>query len=216
MDNEAKIVQRNDTGGEEQLWTFPQVGAALGDWMEGDIGTVAKPGSVKINGDSITITTASNDLWLTSDSFHYLFRAMRSDFEMVARVVEVQAAADWTKAAIVVRADTTAGSKSVSMLLTSKMGASAQYRANTNSQTVSSKEPNVTLPAWIKVARQGSRVNSFYSKDGKKWTQLGSEEIAGPSGPVLFVGLGLAGHDLTKTASAKFDNVRITPLSDTP
>ena len=67
-----------------------------------------------------------------------------------------------------------------------------------------------TLPVWLKVAKQGKLVRTFQSKDGKEWKEMGENEVQTQDGSAVFVGLALTSHDQSKTASAKFDNVRLT------
>jgi hypothetical protein len=65
-----------------------------------------------------------------------------------------------------------------------------------------------TAPRWVKLERRGQVVIASKSTNGTTWTTIGQSTI-GFSGSVL-VGLAVSSHDVTRTATVTFDNVRVT------
>ena len=53
-----------------------------------DIGAVSQVGSATANGSVVSVRTSGQDIWGTSDQFHYVYRFLQGNGEMTARVIE--------------------------------------------------------------------------------------------------------------------------------
>jgi len=85
-----------------------------------DIGNVGSPGSATFDPgtSSYAINASGSDIWDVSDSFRYSLQAALGDGEIVARWISINNPDYWTKAGIMIRADTSAGAANAFMLET--------------------------------------------------------------------------------------------------
>jgi hypothetical protein len=68
--------------------------------------------------------------------------------------------------------------------------------------------PGTDSPVWLKLVRQGTSFNGYYSTDGKTWSPIGdAETIAMPN--AIRVGVAVTSHDPTKLATATFTNLSV-------
>ncbi len=70
----------------------------------------------------------------------------------------------------------------------------------------------ITLPYWVRVARNGSSFSSFISTDGVTWTNRGSTQTISMSNASYFAGIAVASATNGITCTATVDNVSITGL----
>src|SRR5207248_253154 len=64
-----------------------------------DIGPIAAAGGATFDAatGTYTVNTSTYDIWDTSDSFHYVYKPLVGDGEIVARAVSLQSTDFWTK-----------------------------------------------------------------------------------------------------------------------
>lgn len=186
-------------------------------WSSADIGAVAAAGAFVDNGGSLSVTGSGADIWKTADEFHYAYRSLTGDGEIIARISSFGASDPWGKAGVMMRESLAANSRFALMLMTpGANGAAFQYRTSTGgSAAPSNSQDNVsTLPRWIRLVRQGNVFSGFVSPNGSTWTLRNSATIAMPA--TIHVGLAVTSHMDGTLATAVFDNVSLVlPTPDT-
>ena len=100
-------------------------------WTDADIGSPGLAGSATYTNGNWTVTGGGGDIWGTSDQFNYASTSMVGDGTMIARVTSLQNSepgSGWSKAGLMFRNDSTAGSVNVSIVATFGEGVSFQWR----------------------------------------------------------------------------------------
>ena len=184
-------------------------------WTTSDIGAVgAAVGSASGTADAFTVTGAGADIWGNADAFRFVYQTLSGDGSIVARVTSVQHVADWTKAAVMMRAALTPGSMQAMMLVSANKGLAFQRRVTTNGLSTNTSGGTGYAPYWVKLTRAGNLFTAYKSTDGQTWTLVGSDTIAMP--PTIYVGLAVTSHLAGSLATATFDSVGVTGASAPP
>ncbi len=218
----AAIVRADGDKGERRFeweWRFLRRGTPVGEFTGHPVG--GGKGTFEFKDGTYTIRDTSRDIWGTSDQFGFAFREITDDFEIVARIAEIANAQSNGKVGIMVRAGLGGDEPCVSaLLLPSTTGnppeivtaaVSQHQRLKKNTAIKANKIANQPLPRWLKLVRVGNTVTSSYSADGAAWQHAGTATIEGME-RVAFAGLAVTGQNGDKEITAKFDQVKITPL----
>src|SRR5205807_10533014 len=100
-----------------------------------DIGGVAAAGAATFQNGTYSVQASGADIWDVSDSFHYVYKPLVGDGEIVARVVGVGQTDYWAKAGVMIRAGLAADAKNAFMLETPSLFGhnepNFQWRTNT-------------------------------------------------------------------------------------
>jgi phosphatidylserine/phosphatidylglycerophosphate/cardiolipin synthase-like enzyme/regulation of enolase protein 1 (concanavalin A-like superfamily) len=205
------------------VWTFttegtapppPSSGTLPDGWANQDIGAVGLAGSAAESNGTFTVKGAGADIWGTADGFHFAYRQLSGDGEIIARVASVQGSHHWTKAGVMIRESVSPGSRHALMLVSTARGLAFQRRVQTNGISTNTDGGAGTAPAWVRLVRTGNRIDAFRSSNGSSWTLVGTETISMSS--TVLVGLALTSHDTSSLATAGFDNVLIASGSAPP
>ena len=86
-------------------------------WAEGDVGTVALPGSASFASGVFTISGAGLGIGGTADQFHFVYQRVTGNGEVVARVIGVEEVGTTSKAGVMIRESLAANSRFSSMLV---------------------------------------------------------------------------------------------------
>ncbi|HVD91528.1 MAG TPA: hypothetical protein VNC21_04580, partial [Vicinamibacterales bacterium] len=175
-------------------------------WSNQDIGAVGLAGSTSITSGVFTLTGAGADIWGVADAFHFTYRRLIGDGEIVARVATVSATHAWHKVGVMIRNDLTPGSAHGLMLVSSGKGLAFQRRVAANGVSTSTPGPLLAAPRWVKIARAGNVITAFYSNDGTTWNVVGSDTIA--MGPTVYIGLANSSHIMGALGTATVDGVK--------
>jgi hypothetical protein len=179
-------------------------------WTSVDVGSVTPAGSASVDSNGVyTVSGAGADIWNSADAFHFYYQPLSGDGQIIARVATVQNAAAWTKAAVMMRDSTDAGSAHAMMLVSAGKGTAFQRRVATGGLSTNTAGPLVTAPYWVRLVRSGSTFTAYASPDGSTWTEVGSDTIS--MGSTIDVGLAVTSHLDGTLATATFDHVTVGP-----
>ena len=194
-----------------------------------NIGTATDPGTpggATFSNGAYTLTASGSDIWGNGDNFHYLYESLVGDGEIIARLVSANAPDFWTKAGLMIRTDLSAGSANEFMLDTPNTGHQEpvlQWRdapgngSGDSGNHGTSTTPNVPVPIWLRLVRQGNHFIGFWATDNNgtpnTWQQLAAHDTTMPT--TVYVGLGLTAHNNGATATATFDHVQVLGLTGT-
>ena len=178
-------------------------------WSNGDVGTVSAAGRSSYASGTFTVTGSGADIWGSADEFQYAYTTLSGDGSIVARVASVQHVADWTKAAVMIRASLSASSRQAMMAVSAAKGFAFQRRVSDGGTSTSTSGGSGTAPEWVKITRSGSTISAYESTDGSSWTLVGSDTISLPS--TAYVGLAGTSHADGSLATATFDHVTVGP-----
>jgi hypothetical protein len=186
-------------------------------WFHQDVGTPL-PGSVAYAAGTWTITADGHDIWDTSDDFHFVYKPVSGDCEIIARVVSItpENLQGWEKAGVMIRETLDADSKHAMMVMTggSGGGAAFQWRASTSGNSSWMEiYPNVSPAHWVKLVRKDNTFTGYISTDGDSGLWVYQGEINIKMSPKFYIGLCHTSHRSDSMSTAVFDNVNVTVVA---
>ena len=101
-------------------------------WSDADIGSPGLAGSAGYTNGLWTVTGGGSDIWNTADQFNFASTNYTGDGTMIVLVTSLQNSdpgSGWSKAGLMFRNDSTAGSANVSIVATAGQGVSFQWRS---------------------------------------------------------------------------------------
>ncbi len=199
----------NEVAPPESMWPGP--------WQNEDVGSVRLPGSVICAAGLFRLNSSGTNIFGQSDAFHFVFKPISGDSELVARVLQVQFSAPWAKAGVMMRESLRADSPNVALVLTPlRMGVFA-WRETGGDTTHSEVERGILIPHWIKLRREGNTFTASESRNGRQWRSAGRVTVSMKDD--IFVGLAVTGVDEGASRPKRpsinrsmFDSVREAPF----
>jgi regulation of enolase protein 1 (concanavalin A-like superfamily) len=180
-------------------------------WSDADIGSPALAGSAAYTNGNWTVIGGGSDIWNNADQFNLASTSFSADGVMIARILSLQNSdpgTGWSKAGLMFRNDSSAGSANAAILATAGNGISFQWRSTAGGASSYSGGGSMTAPVWLQLARSGGTFTGYYSSDGSNWTQVGTASIL-MSGTVQ-AGLAVTAHNNSALNTATFTNVNLT------
>lgn len=175
-------------------------------WQNADIGAVARAGGLTLSASQLRVRGAGLDVWSTADAFHYAWRPLSGDGEIVARVASVQYTDRWAKAGVMIRAGVDPGAPHAFMLVSPGKGYAFQRRVSAGGISTHTSGGLGAAPQWVRLKRVGNTITASRSTDGVTWTVVGSDTIA--MGKDVLIGLAVSSHT-TSLCEAVFEHVQI-------
>ena len=178
-------------------------------WQNMDIGTVGFAGSTQITDGNWTVQASGNDIWNSSDQFHFVYQPGNGDVEIIARVSSVQNTHNYAKCGVMIRESLDVDSTNIFIGIT-PLKTTFQKRTVTGSTTSSTTHDGYVAPRWVKLKRVGSTFVGYRSNDGVSWTLVGSTIITSIPADV-YVGVAVTSHDDAVLGTYTLDNVSVSP-----
>jgi regulation of enolase protein 1 (concanavalin A-like superfamily) len=182
------------------------IGALPSPWLSTTVGGAALGGSATYSGATFSVSGSGNDIWDTSDGFHYVYQSLSGDGEIKARVTAQENTNPWAKSGVMIRESLDGNSKHAMMMVTPANGFNLQYRTTTGGASgwIQGGALNSAPNNWVRVVRSGSTLSAYSSADGASWTLVGSVTIAMSQN--VYVGLAVTSHDNNQLNTTTFDN----------
>ncbi len=136
--------------------------------------------------------------------------ATETSLSKVTSLQNSDPASGWSKAGIMFRNDSTAGSVNVSIVATYSQGVSFQWRNTAGGDTSTTSVGGIKPPVWLKLVRSGRIFTGSYSTDGSKWVQVSSQPVTMNSS--VLAGLDVTAHNNSALNTATFTNVSVTAV----
>ena len=181
-------------------------------WWHGDIGAdmgESPVGDASYSNGVYTVKSSGGDIWLNADSFHYVYRPIGTNGQIVARILGTTGPDNWMKAGLMLRETLADDSRNAALFVTRSNGLDFQWRPTGGMgtlQTVSSNYPGTGY--WLKLVRNGDWLGGYISTDGITWTLFDWEAISSLK-PQVFVGLAVSSHGTSGFSTANFDQVNV-------
>jgi regulation of enolase protein 1 (concanavalin A-like superfamily) len=161
------------------------------------------------SGATLTIDAAGEDIWGSSDQFHFVYQPVTGDVDVRARVDSLTAASEWSKAGVMIRSTLAANAAHGYALVAAERGVAFQRRTEAGAASTSSTAVAKGAPQWVRVVRSGNVISAFSSADGVSWTAMGSATVA--LGATAYVGIAVTSHNPLMRTVATVSNVTVTP-----
>jgi endonuclease/exonuclease/phosphatase family metal-dependent hydrolase len=188
--------------------SVPQTALAQlpGGWSSTDVGDVGVGGYAGGVEGSFAVIGGGADIWGTADGFHFVYRTLTGDGEIIARVDGVDYAHAWSKGGVMMRSSLNDGSAHAYMLGSAGKGTAFQRRSAASGQ--SSHTPGGGwVGSWVRLTRSGNSFDAYESWDGYNWNWVGSEWIDMPQ--TIYVGLAVTSHSYGSLAGASFSHTMV-------
>jgi hypothetical protein len=173
-----------------------------------DIGPPDVAGSAAYGNGAYTIRGAGTDIWRASDQFHFVYRQVTGDTELIARVASMVNTNEWAKAGVMVRETLAADSSNVLMLMSAASGYLFQRRQTTAGASIATFGTLDTGPGWVRLVRRGNIFEGYESADGSHWVLVGTDTVA--MAATVYVGLAVTSHNYTTATTAVIDNFTVS------
>ena len=193
----------------------PVLAALPPNWSDADIGSPGQAGSADAANGTWTVTGGGSDIWNNADQFNFVRTTSYSDGTLIARVTGIQNSdpgSGWSKAGLMFRNDSTAGSINVSLVATAGQGVSFQWRPTAGGACSDSQLPGITVPVWLQLVRSGQTFTGSYSTDGINWVQVSSQQVSISS--TALAGLDVTAHNNSALNTAIYTNVSFTAVTN--
>jgi regulation of enolase protein 1 (concanavalin A-like superfamily) len=239
-DLKLEFLETTGTAVAKLLWsspsTAPQVvpssqlystgaGWLSGNWLNQDIGSPSRKGSVRSTGSVYTVQGSGvARTGGTSDQLHYVYQTLNGDGTITARLTAASGGGTAGRAGVMFRETLGEGSPFAALSFNpasaavkiadadsdTDPGASLQYRLRRGVRTLS---PPSVAPAgeWVRLVREGNYFRAYTSATGEGGTWAPAGNAVVPMGRTIYVGLAVSSGDGARTATAGFSDVSITP-----
>ncbi|MEM9719269.1 MAG: discoidin domain-containing protein [Bacteroidota bacterium] len=180
-----------------------------GAWHVTDIGNTQLPGKACQEEQLISLSGSGSSMGSNSDDFHFAYKEMEGDGEIIARILQLSPSNDQAAAGIMIRNSLSSDGKSISLLANPTGTYQVQTRENTGTSgtTGNGGTTNSSQPIWFRLSRRAQLISVYTSSNGVNWGLL--QEVDLPMNAQVYAGLVIHSHDNTALADALFDNVHI-------
>src|SRR5262245_26484112 len=176
-------------------------------WVTADVGQVGRAGDASFSNGSFVVNGAGANIWVTADSFRFVFQRTVGDADIIARVDAETFTDSFAKAGLMFRASADASDAHVILDVRPDGNVEFMTRSAANGTTTFIAGGPMTLPLWLKLTRSDATVGAAVSVDGNSWTSLGTTPFttAGQLG-----GLAVTSRNTSALNEARFSEVRVT------
>ncbi|MGE0449870.1 MAG: hypothetical protein AB7Q29_09845 [Vicinamibacterales bacterium] len=183
-----------------------EIGGALpAPWVSADIGSTGVPGSAVFDADRFAVSGAGADIWGTTDSFHFAYRAGANLIS--ARVLSQGHTHPFAKAGVMLRESVDADAASV--VLDAKPNGEVEFmiRYAPGDPTIYVGGAVAVAPAvFLRLERgPGNTIVASQSANGTTWREVGTA-IVPFAGADILGGLAVTSHDRSVLNDALFDH----------
>lgn len=208
-----RILKENFFYNPQNNFAFSPESNVKTPWSHKDIGEVGTSGTASlILDETFTISGSGYDIWDQSDSFHFLYQSVSSDFEIVTQVIDIEYTNDWAKTGLMIRQSLNPDSPHAFIAVTPRNGVSFQRRLEKGQGSYDST-PNYGHqfdgPIWLKLERRGNSFFGYESYDGQAWTLVGSDSFVIPAN--VFVGVAVTSHKYGTLNYSILDSISLSP-----
>jgi hypothetical protein len=169
-----------------------------------------RAGSGTLSDGVVTVSGAGNDIYGSSDQFHFYYTQVTGDFDLRARLTGKTINATGAHTALMARESLAANSIHAAVSQENTGSTYLMQRASTGGSTTINIGSAVSNgpPTWMRLARTGTSIRGYISEDGVTWTEKGPITPALPNAVLL--GFAVSNSETSAAAAlnvATFDNV---------
>ena len=182
-------------------------------WQSADIGRAASGVMTETNGVKF-IRGYGSRIGGMDDEFHFLYKPLNGDGEMVVRMLNFEGGHPWAKAGLMIRESLDTNSTYASLLGTVGYGLIFNYRAVQGRFTQDSTDRHYDIPYWLKLCRSGNTFSGYVSTNGTDWRLV--EQMVINMGPSTYIGFAICSRDDKSDCRAWYDSDAILPAEAPP
>jgi len=185
----------------EYIWTNRGIFS-----VSGDIGAPARPGRGAQDAGAYVVVGGGSGLGGTNDSIHLFSETFVGDFDVVARVVEVENTGVGARAGLMLRETLSGGSKYAAIMVTAGGDVVFSSRAMADQIPAEVVRPGASAPRWVRLSRVGDLLTGYISDDFIAWQSVGTASLTLPAQARL--GLFATAGDDQALCTVLFDGVQ--------
>ncbi len=163
--------------------------------------------------DTWIVEGSGAEIWSTSDSCFFAYKALTGDGAIIAKVESVQDTSPAAKAGVMMRTSLDVGAPRAWMALAAE-GTLEQNMPNLEVYGGTNYGNKVLAGGlssyWVKLERIGNAITGYVSPDGTNWAATNVGRIRDPLPETIYVGLVVSAADNEKVNSSTFSHVQIT------
>lgn len=182
-------------------------GALPVPWTSMDVGGPALNGNARYQSGVYTVTAAGTGIAGTADQFHFIYRTLDGDGQMILRVGSLQKLSGLEKAGVMIRAELTGGAPHAFSRISTTGGFAFERRRTTGGTSTTTAGDARLAPCFLKIVRAGSTFTAYSSVDGVQWKVMGSDTIAMPA--LVYVGAAATSQKAASLIAATFTNLSV-------
>ena len=210
----SKVSRRSDDG----VWIddiiFPidysSCPEPTSTWPNRDIGNPVPAGSANYdsNTETWTVQGSGHGIGGEADSFHYVYKPLLGDGEIITRVVSVENTDQSAMAGVMIRETLNSGSKHANLTITPGDVCEFKLRRDTGSYSESDTTnlKHIRPPHWLRLTRSGNQFRAYHSYDGKNWYELAWSPQTVVMSRDVYIGLVVSSHADGVLCTAVFYN----------
>ncbi len=182
-------------------------------WATLDIGQTAT-GAFFEQGAGYEIRGDGADIWGRSDGFRFAFKKLTGDGMITAKLAQLSAPHEWTKAGLMIRKSLAPDSQNFFAMKSPDGGTDRvriQYRQARSADTIGEDGTALDEPMWLRLVRNGDEFAGYASPDGAtgSWEQIATSQTVGMDEDV-YIGLAITSHQSGTPATAIFEDISLT------
>ncbi|MFX0558087.1 hypothetical protein ACOCEA_14900, partial [Maribacter sp. CXY002] len=166
------------------------------------------------------VRASGADIWGSADEFHFVYRELTGNGEIIARVTALEQTSGWSKAGVMIRntLDDDSAFAYMSMSPIAGIGEPAHWLQHRNTvgefMDADNSTPAVAdaFPSYMRLVRVGNIITGYVSESNGNWSQVGNP-ISIPMFETVYVGLAVTSHNDGVVATATFDDVVVQGLA---
>src|ERR1700761_6386411 len=143
-----------------------------------DIGNVGVEGEASFLNGNFNVLASGGDIWENADAFHFAYKTLAGDGQIVAHISSQQYTDPWSKAGVMFREDSSPGAKYAMMALTAHNSSVYQWRPDADQGSHNTDGAAGVIPSWLRLTRSGNLFIGEISVDGQKWETVDRITIA--------------------------------------
>jgi hypothetical protein len=174
-------------------------------WKSLDVGSVWQTGGAEFRSGMFRVRSSGTNIFADSDSFQFVFKQVRSNSQVVARVLRVQWTDPWARAGVMMRESLAADARNVSLSVTAGRGGVFGARERKGAETSLALDRTMAAPYWLKLKREGDLFTALKSPNGKQWWTV--EKVTLPMAEEVYVGLTVVGVRSETWNESRFEAV---------
>ena len=179
-------------------WVIGMIVAGLltvgvGLLSHGECGSQAGPSGPVVTGGPGCASPLGPGGEAVTDGFYFLHQPLAGDGSITVRVTSMtgsyspegvsaqdlkQGLQPWSKAGIIIKANTSPGSAYAAMMVTGGHGVRMQWNYTGDAAGLSGAV-SAASPRWLRLARNGDAITGYDSSDGAHWSVVGTATLTG-------------------------------------
>ncbi len=160
-------------------------------WRNDDVGSVRRAGEAEFRKGLWRVRGTGTNVLGDGDSFHFVYKRVFGESELVARVLRAPGTDPWACAGLMMRESLAADAPHVFLSITAARGGLLAARARARGETSVSLDPATRGSWWLKLKREGDKITALKSSDGKRWWTV--EKLTVPMDEEIYAGLAVVG-----------------------